>query len=92
MATLLLGLAAQRHALGHAFDAMHAPAQQDAWLGHTQACDQCLQFAAADAAAVACAVPALPALGPTPQPACSQQVRRAQRFTAYVSRAPPSGG
>lgn len=92
VAALLLGLAAQRHALAHALHAVQAPVHQDALLGHSQACEQCLQFAAADAAAVGAAVPPLPVwagtalLGAAPLPA------RAERFTAYGSRAPPRAG
>jgi hypothetical protein len=92
ISTLLLGLAAQRHALGHAFAALHAPAHHDAWLGHAQACDQCLQFAAADAAAVASSTTMPPAREPALEATSWQPALRTQRFTAYVSRAPPGAG
>lgn len=89
VATLALGLLAQRHALGHALHAVHGLAGQDAWLGHAQACEQCLQFAAVDAAAVATALPMLPARAEAPLVRLVPQAQRAERFSAYASRAPP---
>ncbi len=91
-ATLLLGLAAQRHALAHALNALQGPNHQEVWLGHAQACEHCLQFAAADAAAVAADSLSLPTRA-SPTPADVVRLpRRTEPFTAYGSRAPPRIG
>jgi hypothetical protein len=87
--TLWLTLAAQRHALEHALHAMHAAAAPDEGLDRAKACEQCLQFAAVDAAAVSAPdFPQCPALG-TDEMAHAAPALRADRFTAYGSRAPP---
>jgi hypothetical protein len=92
VATLALGLLAQRHALGHALHAMQGSAGQDAWLGHAQACEQCLQFAAVDAAAIATATPMPPARAHALPARLASWTQRSERFSAYVSRAPPHAG
>lgn len=90
--TLLLGLAAQRHALAHALDAVRAPSHHDALLGHAQACEQCLQFAAVDAAAAAADAPSMPPAAGSPPAAMPPVPKRAECFTAYGARAPPRAG
>jgi hypothetical protein len=92
VATLLLGLAAQRHALAHALHAVQAPVHQDALLGHAPACEQCLQFAAVDAAAVASTAVSLPSWAAPAPLGVARLPERAEPFTAYGSRAPPRVG
>jgi hypothetical protein len=93
VAMLLLGLAAQHHALSHALKAVQATAaHQDAMAGHAQTCEQCLQFAAFEAAAPGADPAPLPEWpGGFDAPSAAVQAR-AEAFTAYISRAPPQRG
>jgi hypothetical protein len=88
-ATLWFGFAAQQHALAHALSSLHAPAPHDVLAGHAQACEQCLQFAAAHAAAVPTVLSWQPPAAQGHVDARIAPPRRAEAFTAYTSRAPP---
>ncbi len=85
-ALLLLGFAAQRHALWHALNSL---AQHDPLAGHTLACDQCLQFAAADAALPSAAAAVPPPAPPKSVAGVMTLDLRGPAFTAYAARAPP---
>jgi len=91
-AALLLGVGAQLHALSHSLQAVQASAHKDPLAAHTQACEQCLQFAALDAGMPAHAAALLPV--PCVADLCTVPPvpLRASAFTAYASRAPPSLG
>jgi hypothetical protein len=89
VATLWLGFLTQQHALSHALNTLHSAPPHDALAGHTQACEQCLQLAAATAAPPAVGVAWLP---PVASGLVVDTIRlpwRTEAFSAYVSRAPP---
>ena len=88
-AALLLGVGAQLHALSHSLQAVQASAHKDPLAAHTQACEQCLQFAALDAGMPAHAAALLPVTGVAERCAMPTTPLRAAAFTAYASRAPP---
>lgn len=91
-AALLLGVGAQLHALSHALQAVQPTTHSDPLAAHTQACDQCLQFAALDGAATASAE-AAPAVATLESRSAAPALRlHAARFSAYRSRAPPALG
>jgi hypothetical protein len=91
-AAMLLGVGAQLHALTHALQAVQATTHTDPLTAHTQACDQCLQFAALDGAATASAAAALPVAVEVGQCTAPASRLHAALFTAYRSRAPPPLG
>lgn len=90
LAILVIGLAAQQHALSHALAEVHAAAKHQAPAGSELACDQCLQFCGTDGLLSVCAV-GLTVAGAA---GCFAGERmppaRAEVFTAYTSRAPPA--
>jgi chaperone required for assembly of F1-ATPase len=91
-AAMLLGVGAQLHALSHALKAAQATTHSDPLAAHTQACDQCLQFAALDGAATA-STAAAPAVAIAEGRHAAPAPRlHAARFSAYRSRAPPAPG
>lgn len=91
-ALVLLGAGAQLHGLAHAVQATQAAAHRDGAVAHTQACEQCLQYAALDGASrVADTAHIAPAAG-LPASAEPGKAQRAATVIAYRSRAPPSNG
>ncbi len=91
-ALVLLGLGAQLHGLGHALQATQGPVHQDAVAAHTQACEQCLQFAGLDGAAPNCCAAQPPVDCASNDHDAPESPLRAVAFTAYASRAPPPAG
>jgi hypothetical protein len=91
-AALLLGVGAQLHALSHSLQAVQASAHKDPLAAHTQACEQCLQFAALDAGMPAHAAALPPVSCVADRCAVRATPLRASAFTAYLSRAPPPLG
>lgn len=87
---LLLGLAAQRHGLSHAIEAVQWQAHGHAADAHAKACEQCLQFAACHGVPVDIALLLLPDTRQTPSSAPGIPARPADPFSAYISRAPPT--
>jgi hypothetical protein len=92
-ALLLLGAGAQLHGLSHALEAaQQAKSHHDTAAAHSQVCEQCLQYAALDAA-----MPTIDATGlwtTATQSAylAPPSTQRAATFAAYRSRAPPRIG
>ena len=91
-ALVLLGTGALLHGLAHAVQATQAAAHREGAVAHTQACEQCLQYAAVDGA-----LPSVEAASTTPAaglPASGEpgKAQRAATVIAYRSRAPPSEG
>jgi hypothetical protein len=88
----LLGVGAQLHGLSHALKLVQS-SHDEPLAGQSQACDQCLQFAAADGQAPApAAMPLLLSGGTAAAPVAIAAVARAVAFAAYESRAPPTVG
>ena len=89
-ALLLLGLGSQLHGLAHALQATQAAAHHGAAGAHTQACDQCVQYAALDGAAPVDSgrgIPPAHVLQTLVEPRSPQA---AAARVAYRSRAPPA--
>ena len=91
-AALLLGVGAQLHALSHSLRAVQASAHHDPLAAHTQACEQCLLFAALDGAAPTCDATPLPPTSEATGGTAPAARLAASSFTAYISRAPPRFG
>ena len=92
VATLWLGFAAQQHALSHALAQLRSPLPHDALATHAQACEQCLQLAAATAAPPAVFITWLPPLATEFVGGAAALPWRTEAFSAYASRAPPPRG
>jgi hypothetical protein len=89
----LLGVGAQLHGLSHALKVLQSSSHDEPLAGQNQACDQCLQFAAADGQAPApAAAPWLLSGGSAGAPMAPAAAARAVAFAAYESRAPPTVG
>ena len=92
-ALLLLGAFAQLHGLSHALQAaQQARSHHDAAAAHSQACEQCLQYAALDAALPATAANSVWTAAPPMAYAEPPSTQRVATFDAYRSRGPPKAG
>jgi hypothetical protein len=91
-ALLLLGAGAQLHSLAHAVQATQAAAHHDGAAAHTQACEQCLQYAALDGALRTAEAARITPVAGLPTSTAPGKTQRAATVVAYRSRAPPTNG
>lgn len=91
-ALLVLGVTSQLHGLAHAVKAAEEAAHHKALVAHLQACDECLQYAALDAALPAGNAAGVATGGASDASAEPRSTQREATTVVYRSRAPPAAG